>query len=263
MTGHIRHSDTPNRRIQDGLKKPWLCRPCEEAFSRYETAFAAKLFHPWLKGTQRVSYGPWLLKFCVSVSWRVLKHCRGLNPLHTYTAEQESLLDRAESTWRAFLKGEAPHPAEFEQHLLIWDLIESTNAPGLAPNINRFLSAAITMDIIGSDRSLMTFAKMGRFTLFGRMQAATPSWAGTKVHVRSGLLEPGTVTIPQGVFEYINDRAAMASEAYAGISDVQHDKMEAEAMRDIDRLIKSDQFAAMLADAEMFGAEAITRRPRK
>jgi 5-methylcytosine-specific restriction endonuclease McrA len=75
--GHIRNTETPNRRVQDGLKFPWLCRDCEARFSRYETAFAMKLFHPWQKGCEPVEYEDWLLKFCVSVSWRVLKYARG------------------------------------------------------------------------------------------------------------------------------------------------------------------------------------------
>lgn len=263
VTGHIRHTDTPNRRVQDGIKKPWLCELCEQRFSRYETAFATKLFHPWLKGVERVRYGDWLLKFCVSVSWRVLKHCRGLNPDTTYTAEQELLLDQAEARWREFLEDRVPHPGKFEQHLLIWDLIESTNAPGLPPNINRFLSGAITMDIVGSERRLMTFSKLGRFMLFGTIQSCGSEWAGTKVHVRDGILEPGgTIGLPVGVMEYINERAAMAAQFYDGISDAQHQKMEAAAMRDLDRIANSDQFAAMLADADMFGEDVIIRRRR-
>ena len=262
VTGHIRNTDNPNRRVQDGVKKPWLCRSCEQSFSRYETAFATKLFHPWLTGTQRVRYEEWLLKFCVSVSWRVLKHCRGQNPKAQYTPDQATLLDQAEITWRAFLNGDVAHPGRFEQHLVIWDLIDSTNAPTLPHNINRFLSGAITMDIIGSDRTMMTFAKMGRFTLFGMVQKGSATWEGTKVHVRGGVVKPGQMTLPAGLFDFICDRAAMADEKYSGMSNVQHDKMEADALRDLDRFAASEQFAAMQADAAMFGIQAITRRPR-
>jgi hypothetical protein len=38
-------------------------------------------------------------------------------------------MDSAEVRWRAFLKDEVPHPADFEQHLLIFDIVESTNIP--------------------------------------------------------------------------------------------------------------------------------------
>jgi hypothetical protein len=259
VTGHMRNSDTPNRRVQDGVKKPWLCDTCEQNFSRYETAFAGKLFHPWLKGNRRVRYDAWLLKFCVSVSWRVLKHCHGHNPNARYTADQLALLGEAEATWGAFLKGDVPHPGKFEQHLVIWDLIEETNILNMPPNINRFLMGAITMDIIGGTRSMMTFAKMGRFMLFGIIQKGSNTWGGTKIYANEGWIEAGKKELPGVLKGFILDRAAMTADHYSAMSDVQHDKMEADAMRDIDRFANSDQFAAMMADADLFGTQAIIR----
>jgi hypothetical protein len=80
-------------------------------------------------------------------------------------------MDQAEACWRAFLQDEVPHPGEFEQHLLIFDMVESTTIPELPINTNRFMTAR-SPDIVGSDRSLMTFAKLGRFWIFpmGRQQ---------------------------------------------------------------------------------------------
>jgi hypothetical protein len=37
-TGHIRNTENPNRRVQDGLKFPWLCGDCESQFNRYGMA---------------------------------------------------------------------------------------------------------------------------------------------------------------------------------------------------------------------------------
>jgi hypothetical protein len=53
-TGHIRHTDNPNRRVQDGPKLKWLCDDCEGLFGKFETAFATNVFHPWQEGKQRV-----------------------------------------------------------------------------------------------------------------------------------------------------------------------------------------------------------------
>ncbi|MDZ4137692.1 MAG: hypothetical protein U1D66_02305 [Erythrobacter sp.] len=85
--GHLRNTDNPNRRVQDGLKLPWLCDECEGRFSKFETAFATKAFHPWHQGQTAISYQEWMLKFCVSVSWRVLQYSRGKNPNAEYTDE--------------------------------------------------------------------------------------------------------------------------------------------------------------------------------
>lgn len=209
--GHIRNTDNPNRRVQDGLKLHWLCSECEGRFSKYETAFATRLFHPWHQGENSIRYEEWLLKFCVSVSWRVLKFARGRNPHAKYSAEQLVLMDRAEKHWHSYLLGKEPHPGQFEQHLLIFDLIESTTVTDLPDNTNRFMTGAVTLDIVGSARSLMTFAKLGRFMIFGMIQKGPNAWRGTKVHVKRGILKPGEFTVPIGLLDLIREKATAAA----------------------------------------------------
>ena len=69
----IRFAETMNRRVQDGEKKRWLCSSCEGILGENERQFASSFFHPFVEGrlTHR-KYGSWLLKFCVSLSWRAL-----------------------------------------------------------------------------------------------------------------------------------------------------------------------------------------------
>jgi hypothetical protein len=256
-TGHIRNTENVNRRVQDGLKFPWLCGDCEGQFNRYETPFATKIFHPWHAGEYRITYEEWLLKFCVSVSWRVLKFARGHNKNALYSKVQEALMDRAEARWRAFLKDEAPHPAEFEQHLLIFDIVESTNVSDLPNNFNRFMTGAVTLDIVGSERSVMTFAKLGRFMIFGMIQKGPNQWEGTKVHVKHGLLTPGKLTIPAGLLDLFREKAESVSTKMSNISPVQRAKIDKHILDNLDAFAGSDQFASMKADALMFGEEAV------
>lgn len=255
-TGHIRNTDNANRRVQDGLKLPFLCEECEQRFSAFETAFATNLFYPWLAGASNVSYDEWLLKFCTSVSWRVLKFARGQNPLARYSDEQKMLMDRAEAQWRAFLRGDIPHPGEFEQHLVIFDIVESTNVPNLPSNFNRFMTGAVTLDIVGSERSLMTFAKLGRFTIFGMIQMGT-RWSGTKVHVRHGHLRPKDISIPSGILSLFTEKAEHARAKMSEISPAQRDKIDRHVRENIDAFAASEQFEAMKADALMFGEGAV------
>jgi len=259
-TGHMRNTDNPNRRVQDGLKLPWLCGECEALFSRDETAFATKLFHPWHAGNYRIPYDDWLLKFCVSVSWRVLRYARGRNPDTHYTDAQEALMDDADVRWRAFLRGAEPHPGPFEQHLLIFDMIEDTTVPDLPNNINRFLTGAVTFDIVGSDRSLMTFAKLGRFTIFGIIQKGSHRWEGTKVHVKHGLLKPGKVVIPGALLDLFREKAMLADDFMTSMSPAQRAKVDKHVMDNIEAFAASDQFAAITADARMFGEDAVVRK---
>lgn len=260
--GHIRHTDNPNRRVQDGVKLRWLCGSCEELFSRFETAFATKIFHPWHKGSFHLGYDEWLLKFCVSISWRVLKFARGQNKNHQYKPEQVALLDLAEARWRSFLNDEAPHPGGFEQHLLIFDIAKSTTIPNLPSNFNRFMTGMVTYDILGSDRSLMTFAKLGRFLIFGHVQNGGRKWVGTKVHVRHGELRPGQFEIPAGLLHVFVEKANAAAAALESISPAQQAKIDQHILQNIDEFRESDQFRSIMADAEMFGIDAVIKNVR-
>lgn len=259
-TGYIRQTDNPNRRVQDGLKLPWLCEDCESRFSRYETAFATKVFHPWHVGNTQIVYEEWLLKFCASVSWRVLRYARGRNSEAQYSAEQHALMIQADARWRAFLEGDVPHPGAFEQHLLIWDIIDTTNIPGLPTNINRFMAGAVTLDIVGSERSLMTFAKLGRFMIFGIVESGLNRWHGTKVHVRHGVLKPGTFTIPVGLLDLFREKAAHSAASMAAMSPAQRAKVDKTVLDNIEAFSTSDQFPAIEADARLFGEDAVLWR---
>ena len=262
-TGHVRQTDKPNQRVQDGLKLPWLCGDCEGRFSRDETAFASKVFHPWHAGTNQISYQGWLLRFCVSISWRVLRYARGRVSAATYTVEQQLLMDRAEARWRTFLREEVPHPGAFEQHLLIFDLIESTTISDLPTNANRFLTGAVTLDIVGSELSLATFAKIGPFMIFGIIQKGPNRWEGTKVHVKQGTLKPGNFTVPAGIMDLINEKASLATKMWNEMSPVQRSKIDRDILNNIDEFATSDQFSSILADAERFGWDAVLRRDQK
>jgi hypothetical protein len=45
--------------------------------------------------------------------------------------------------------------------------------------MNRFTTGTVRFDIVGSDQSLMTFSKVGGFTIFGIIQNGTNQWEGT------------------------------------------------------------------------------------
>jgi hypothetical protein len=118
-TGHVRRSDSPNLRVQDGEKRHLLCISCEGLLNQSETTFAGALSHPYTNGkSTEFDYGPWLLRFCVSVSWRVLLFQRDETSLKSYAPDTIARFNAAESAWRAFLLGQRPNPGLFQQHLL-------------------------------------------------------------------------------------------------------------------------------------------------
>jgi hypothetical protein len=91
-TGYLRLGQQINRRQQDGLKHPFLCAECEARFNAWETPFATHMFLPYHEqDVQRIEFDSWLLKFCVSISWRAV----------TYLREQGHLRQTTSSFWKA------------------------------------------------------------------------------------------------------------------------------------------------------------------
>src|SRR2546423_1619481 len=74
-TGRIRATNEPNLLIEDGLKDYLLCWNCEQEFSKWEGMFRNYMFMPLHeKNKVPLTYGSWLEKFAVSVSWRILHY---------------------------------------------------------------------------------------------------------------------------------------------------------------------------------------------
>lgn len=266
LTGHIRHTQKPNLRVQDGAKMPMLCAACEVLLSKDENAFASQLFHPMASDSHTVTYGDWLLRFAVSLSWRVLKYCYGRNPDVTYSDQQQMLIAQAETTWREFLLVARSHPGKFEHHLLVFTPLTGKPPLGLPNNINRYLLGGIEMDIVGGKNSLMTFTKMGPFVFFGFIQRPSGIWKNTKIHVKDGSVTAGEFQAPYSLDDFFVGRAKDNKNLLTdGMSPTQKQK----AQEELDKAIRTDpkaflsthQGKAMIADARMFGEEAILHKP--
>lgn len=258
--GHLRASTEPNQRVQDGLKRYWLCATCEGLFSRSETAFAGQLFYPYLSASGKpFRYSRWLLHFCTSVSWRVLRFYNDENHLKDWSAEAAAHVSAAEATWREFLLGQRPHPGVFQQHLLPLDQVASARGE-LAPNINRYLMRAIHMDLCRGNKSIFTYSKLGRFIVFGFIHEPNPKqWQGTRVHATEGLIEPRKYVVPSALGEYLNEKARNMSAALNSVSDRQQSKIEEAFRANIDLFVGSDAFSAMHADIDLFGEDAFSK----
>lgn len=261
--GHMRNGSSPNQRVQDGVKRHWLCTSCEGLLSCSETAFATKLFYPYTGGeSTQIIYGEWLLRFCVSVSWRVLQFHKEQTSLKGYEPDAVARIAEAEATWKAFLLGQRPHPGHFEQHLVPFGAIESISnrSENLSPNINRYLMRTVDMDLCRGETTNFVYSKLGRFVILGFIREDHLSrWQGTKVHVKTGRIEPRQYTMPRGVFEYLNSRARLEAGLLSGVSLRQSEKIGQAFRANIDKFVDSDQFVAMQNDVRMFGDVAFTR----
>jgi hypothetical protein len=117
----IRSIRIPNQRVQDGEKKYLLCSDCEKILNVWETTFCERVFLPLHDSKKKIisiTYGPWALKFAVSVSWRVLLYFYQLDDLAHLSGKQRETTQKTLDVWRKFLLGELQNPGKFEQHLL-------------------------------------------------------------------------------------------------------------------------------------------------
>jgi hypothetical protein len=255
--GFIRRNRTPNRRIQDGEKRYWLCVDCEQLFGGWEKSFAERLFQPYLKSSgEPIGYAHWLMRFCVSVSWRVLQYFKEHGVLKALEPHALAHVERAEEAWRDYLLGRRKRPGEFEMHLLPLDRIESATMP-LVPQINRYLMRACHMDFLQGKDAIFTYAKMGRFIVIGMIHEPNKArWKGTKVDPVSGMIRPREYELPASLLEYLKEKAQHTHAALASVSPKQRQKIDEAFRANIDQLAKSDAFVAMNADVEMFGDDA-------
>lgn len=257
--GAIRSNRLPNLRIQDGEKEYLLCGDCEELFNIWEKPFCEKLFLP-LHSNQPtafpIRYGSWALRFAVSVSWRVLLYYSRLHDLSHLSENQNEAALKALAVWRGFLLGELPNPSQFEQHLVITDVIKNYSGPKISPFLNRYLLRTVHMSVICSNKSAMVYTKMGRLILIGFIQGNSEGWKGTKLHINKGLIMPRDYRLPQNIADYWNEQANEGAKALASISAKQSKKIQEYILNNADELSTSDLFRAMQYDVYHSGKDA-------
>ena len=258
--GHLRNSVTPNQRVQDGEKRHLLCDRCEQLFGGFEKLFADKIFYPYLQNEAGTySYGPWLSQFCTSVSWRILRTSLDDQHLHKWQPGALEAAYAAEQHWREYLLDQQPHPGAYRQHLLPFSQVAEATAD-LPANINRYLTRAIQMDLCQGESTTFTFAKLGRFAVFGFVRGPQDQWRGTKVHANQGSVHPRKYTLPAGLWNYLTEKANAMRAALEGMSDVQQQKVEQAFRSKADAFVGSDAYAAMQADIEQFGNAAFSSK---
>ena len=257
-TNYFRSSESPNIRAQDGWKPRMLCRDCEEVFSSWEKRFSEICFVPLNNGDKReIRYGPWMLKFATSVSWRVLSVHKASGNLSRFPKHVVSAVDGTLDEWSRFLLGSQPHPGRHEQHMMVVDLIHSAHGTNLPRNINRYLTRTISCDVDYSEDMAITYAKMGRFILFGFIQMTHPRrWKGTKLNAGRGRFGQRDIELPLELRDYIFERARRTAESVSQLSDRQRARIHQSYQRSSERATNSETVRAMDRDVAMFGAEA-------
>lgn len=182
--------------------------------------------------------------------------------LKGYEPDAISRIAEADATWKAFLLGQRPHPSQFEQHLVPFDAIASisTTIRDISPNLNRYLMRTVDLDLCRGETINFVYSKLGRFAILGIIREDRLSrWQGTKVHVKTGHIEPRQYVMPVEFLEYLNSKARRVAELFSGISPRQAEKIDRAFRANADKFVGSDACIAMQNDLQMFGNAAFTR----
>jgi len=267
--GQLRTNTTPNRRVQDGPKRNWLCDECEQRLSRWENEFALKVFNPLHENPAPsigVKYGPWALKFATSISWRTILFYRDCPSPHLTALDRQSL-EGAEKVWRRFMLDQIANLGRFTQHVIVVDAPLIGSGPAVSPFIARYLTRTVQSDIITSSSMCFVYTKLGRVIVIGFIRVNEPkSWVGTLLKASNGTLG-GAVTykVPNTLINYWNQKANQAASIFGKMSSRQREKIN-DLFRKVDPeiLSQTDVFRAIKADVGISGQDAfnVTRGKR-
>lgn len=180
-----------NPKPQDIAKEFLLCAQCEELFSKWEGEFRSKIIPPNQSLLAPITYQDWMMKFAVSISWRVLAYLKHAPSYDDGDVTSDKLIeffsvlvpeahDEAENaleTWRSFLLGSKEDIAPYNQHFV---MLNGRNFPH--ENCN-----AIGFTIFQDNGMIATHALIGQFIILGFIrQSRSWGWKGIEIDPISG-----------------------------------------------------------------------------
>ena len=262
--GGLRFSDQPNKVVQQGDKRRWLCRACETLFSKDEHKFSEAIFKPANTGRKpRLVYGPELLRFCVSLSWRTLLRYEEMEndatkhrPISDLDSSDQNRISIAEMQWKEYLIGKRSDPGRFIQHICIMSEIDRSNTD-MSIGINKYILRATHQDILSSRSGVTVYTKIPSIVVFGMIRDEEPGyWDKTEVRQSGGTLPWNeAVRLPYWYLAYLSEKADKYHKMPSALSDRQKDrsarKVDQGLERDPERLKQSQMLRAIQADESL------------
>lgn len=248
-TGFLRKPLDPNVRRQDAERMRLFCQRCESLLSRDEKRFREVIFGPLHQRTaDRFDYGPWLLRFAVSMGLRALLVHRP--EVRRDAPELNQLVERMSGVWADFVLGRTRSPGEGGHHLVFLDVVDPRSPlPGAwHPNWWMVRSLELRMGIGGR---VLVYAKLCRCLFVSHIDPPNPDgWLGTRVGQRGaiGLRQEVTDAEFRG---FVVRNIHETHELFAAMSERQRELVGDAVLQNADRFVTSEAFAVMSADRLM------------
>ena len=244
--GHIRGTEMPNRRVNDGAKTLFLGPNCEDRFSKWEREFASNVFHPVQDGelsNRTLAYGTWLAKFAVSVTWRCLAHRRAIEGASLQLPfGHETLVNSTLRMWQQFLLGERADVGHHRHHMIFLD--DPISLPRhLNPfDLSNYLQRGIDSNTIHAPDEAYVIVKMCKVMIVGTIFTRKPSaWQRTQIQVAGGAYNPGDFQVSGCVFTFFETALREIAECRERISPTQADKIEKSVREKIEELKRAHE----------------------
>jgi len=249
-TGYLRGAEDPNIRQQDSKKIPLLCDTCEQLFSAWEREFKNQVFDA-VKSSDfgQIEYGPWMLRFVVSDSWRVLVAAQ--ERLSDQHPRFDGVVNRVSETWRAFLLGRMSKPGDTQHHVFILGTPFEMNG-SFPPRFLHYLLRSVDATPAFSQRQLWIYSKLLRVLLFSPLTPSRPAgWIHTRIFPGAGrLTSPQTIKM-RGFGDFLTNRVEECNIDL--MSQRQRDKIRDCVIKNPEKALQSETFVVELLNQRLRG----------
>lgn len=237
--GKIRNLAVPNRTVEDGEKHKLLCADCEERFSTCEKYFADTVFYPYKnEHADTFLYDEKLFYFLTSLAWRSL-YLDAQDESYPEEARQEMM--RNVDGIRQYLLGKASIPANVENHLFFFDTVSGSSLAEEEhnhPNATVHRSITSYTVVSGDGQSILIFSNMlGIIAVMFIKKANYENWVGTTILNDSGTVVARNQQVKSIVGNEFTRMMQYSDEAFSGISEQQHQKIQTR-LQDLGERIK-------------------------
>jgi len=247
VTEKMRWSNNPNKRVQDTKRVKLLCEDCEKLFSAFEKYFSETIFKPVLNSHNPVvDYNHKLLKFAVSLSWRMLaissQEYPWKVPAHKLAAE------KAEKQWREFLLHDTDLNG-YEHHLLMLRFMAGApKIKGTDIDVNWYFFQSIDGTIVQNIQEAFVYMKLPGFVFISPIEPKPFIHMSGTLIGKEGKFEFYKQKPNQEIFKFLIDRSKEALSPLRTLSKRQKDKIEAEYDKNQNKVQGSYGFKLFLAE---------------